>query len=266
MALLSAYNGFEVIGTLRDLHTAPDALKKHPAIRLVEMQLDSDEAIEKGYHEISSMIGPEGLFALINNAGLVEPGPLGYILPDDFKYVYQINVFAPLKLIQLSLNHLQAFGKGARIINMSSISGLFASPFLGAYASSKFALEGLSDSLRRELNLLGIHVIKMNPGGLRTGIWRKQLEVIQKYPENPFSPFLEHAQSIIFTMEAQSIPVEAINAPFLDAMLSDQPKTSYLIHRKKFLFQLLTKYLPVNFVDRLILQKLKQSNKNIRPF
>ncbi|MBK9109138.1 MAG: SDR family NAD(P)-dependent oxidoreductase [Saprospiraceae bacterium] len=179
LALLLADHGFRVIGTLRDFDKAPAEISQHPGIRVFEMHIDSDEDIENAYKPIREFIGRDGLFALINNAGMVEPGPLAYIPIDKFKYVFQINVFGPLKLIQLCLDSLLTHGKGSRIINMSSVSGLFASPFLGAYAGSKFALEGLSDSLRRELNLLGIHVIKLNPGSLKTGIWRKQLDMAQ---------------------------------------------------------------------------------------
>lgn len=266
IALLLAEHGFRVIGTMRDRSTTPAEISQHPNIHIVEMHLDTEPEIENAYEKIRLNLGQEGLFALINNAGMVEPGPLASIPVANFKYVFQINVFGPLKLIQLSLDALRAYGKGSRIINMSSVSGLFASPFLGAYAGSKFALEGFSDSLRRELNLLGIHVVKLNPGSLKTGIWRKQLDKVQMHSSGLFEPYLLHANETILKMESESIPVQAIDDAVLHALLSESPRTSYLIHQKKFLFRLLTKYLPVNFVDRLIYQKLKKSSKHIRPF
>ncbi|MBK8956151.1 MAG: SDR family NAD(P)-dependent oxidoreductase [Saprospiraceae bacterium] len=261
-----AESGFKVFGTLRDLSKAPPELSKFPNLHLLEMQLNRPDGIENAFLQIKPALEEAGLYALINNAGTVEPGPSLFLPMESFREVFEINVFAPLRLTQLCFGALSKYGPGARIIQMSSVSGLFASPFLGAYASSKFALEGLSDSMRRELNLLGIHVVKLNPGSLKTGIWRKQLDVHKKFPPNPFDAFLEKANELIFKMERKAIPVDALQAAFWDAFMSDHPKPSYLVHPNKFMFRLISRFLPVNFVDRMIRKTLKSSKNEIRPF
>lgn len=114
---------------------------------------------------------------LINNAGLVRAGPLELIPVEDWKYEFEVNFFAVVHLTQLLLPMLRVHS--GKLINMSSISGRMSLPFLGAYSASKFALEAMSDSLRRELPDTNIDVVLIEPGTINTPIWKKSSDWTQ---------------------------------------------------------------------------------------
>jgi short-subunit dehydrogenase len=108
-----------------------------------------------------------GVQILVNNAGYGLMGPLAELSLDDVRQQFEVNTFAPLALTQALLPMLINNG-GARVVNVSSVSGVLATPFAGAYCGSKFALRGLSDALRMELAPFGIQVITIQPGHIRS--------------------------------------------------------------------------------------------------
>ena len=265
LAHLLIDHGFQVIGTHRD----PDALQvdffsEFGSIPLY-MDMANEESIVQAAIRIQEITGNEGLYGLINNAGLAIPGPLAEVPIEKFKYQFQVNVFGNLLLIQKLIPLLQLQGGSSRILNIGSVSGLFASPFLGSYAASKFALEGLSDSLRRELQLIGIRVILIEPGPIRTSIWKKNLDVAEDYKDGSFQQYLEKATEVILQMEKNAMPLEVLNKPILHALVSTKPKARYLIHKNKFLFLLLAKILPDKWADYLVYKNLKSNNNKLRP-
>ena len=254
LAQYLAHRGFRIIGTLRNLDSFPNPLADLPNTTLVQMSLDHDGDIQIGFDQIKALCPENGLYALINNAGMVVAGPSTEISLEDFR------------LIQLCLPALKKYGKGARIIHVSSVSGKFGSPFLGPYVASKFAGEGLHDSLRRELWSLDIHVIKWVPGSIRTPIWKKQLHQLDRYREGDFWPYLQSANALIEEMEKNSMALAQLHSAVDHSLFSNSPRPEYLIYKKKWLFILLTKFLPVTFVDRMIQKKLIHSKTGFRPF
>lgn len=257
--------GFQVIGTHRDRDLAEGLTKSTNGLVQLYMDLANEHSIELAAIQIQKIVGNQGLYAIINNAGQAIPGPLTEVPMEKIKYQFQVNVFGNLMFIQKLMPLLQLNGPGSRILNMSSVSGLFASPFLGSYAASKFALEGLSDSLRRELKLLGIEVVLIEPGPIRTAIWSKHLGVSEDYKGGLFDQYLLKASDIIQQMEENAMSLDVLNQPILDALLSTKPKTRYLIHKNKFLFLLLAKILPDKWADYLVNRNLKSNNKKLRP-
>ncbi|PYK50154.1 MAG: ketoacyl reductase [Verrucomicrobia bacterium] len=105
---------------------------------------------------------------LINNAGIIEVGPLEHITPDDFERAMRLHFWAPLELISQVVPEMRTWG-GGRIVNISSIGGKVAVPHMASYSASKFALTGLSDAVRAELARDNIHVTTVAPGMMRTG-------------------------------------------------------------------------------------------------
>src|SRR5213596_3214356 len=105
---------------------------------------------------------------LINNAGIIEVGPLEHLRPEDFDRAMRLHFWAPLELISQIVPEMRTWG-GGRIVNISSIGGKLAVPHLAPYSASKFALTGLSDALRAELARDNIHVTTVAPGMMRTG-------------------------------------------------------------------------------------------------
>lgn len=265
LAKLFAEHSYSVIGTYRNIQYIDSTLMHYKNVHLIKMDVAEELSIENAFAEIKILTKDYGLYALINNAGIAMPGPLSHLAISKMKYLFEVNVFGPVKMIQMALDLLIQYGQGSRIINISSVSGLFASPFLGAYAASKFAMEGLSDSLRRELELLNIKVIVIEPGSIKTRIWGKHLDVASEFKHSPFAEYLDQAREVILRMEENAIAVDRLKKPLLEAMESPNPKTRYLIRKNKILFCLLAKYLPVPLVDFLVQRNLKSGKRKIRP-
>ncbi len=122
----------------------------------------SEEAIRTVVQQLG------GIDVLINNAGIIEVGPLAHMTREDFERAMQLHLWAPFTLIQAVVPHLRQRG-GGRIVNIASIGGKIAVPHLAPYSMSKFALVGLSDSFRSELARDGIYVTTVAPGMMRTG-------------------------------------------------------------------------------------------------
>ncbi len=264
ISLYLSQKGYMVLGTVRRNSQVPDILLRNPNIQIFELCLDNDEQLERGFKHIRKMIPPDGLYAFINNAGMVVAGPATEISLPDYRYQFQINLFAGIHLIQLCLPYLIRYGAGARVIHISSVSGLFGSPFLGAYVASKYAGEGFFDSLRRELSLIGLRTVKIVAGSINTPIWEKQLGLLDKFETGNYWPYLQVANSSILKMKSESMPLETINKPILKALEHTCPRPSYLVYKKKWMFLLLTKILPVTFVDRMIRNRLKMKTPEIR--
>ncbi|MGO4214070.1 SDR family NAD(P)-dependent oxidoreductase, partial [Terriglobus sp. YAF25] len=153
-------HGFHVFGTVRrqeDFHMLPSECT--PLL----MDVTDEASIQPAVEEVRSALGGETLAGLVNNAGIAVHGPLTYLPIDDFRRQLEVNLVAPVRLSQVFAPLLGAdrsrTGPPGRIVNVSSVSGKLASPFLGAYAASKFGLEAVSESMRRELLLHGIDVI-----------------------------------------------------------------------------------------------------------
>ena len=136
-----------------------------------------ETAVKAGAAQVAQALGDKKLFGLVNNAGIAVPGPLLYLDAEDLKRQFEINVIGVHRVTQAFAPLLGAdqdrTGNPGRIVMISSVGGQNGAPFVGPYAASKFALEGYSQSLRRELMLFGIDVIVIGPGAIATPIWDK---------------------------------------------------------------------------------------------
>lgn len=150
-----------------------DTLKAQSSPRLTPISLDVTDtvSISTAASAVAGAVGQAGLGGLVNNAGIVVPGPIEFLPLTDLRRQLEINVVGQVAVTQAFLPLIRA-GRG-RIVNMGSISGRMATPFTGAYAASKFALEALTDALRLELAPWGISVSIVEPGAVATPIWEK---------------------------------------------------------------------------------------------
>jgi NAD(P)-dependent dehydrogenase (short-subunit alcohol dehydrogenase family) len=126
-------------------------------------------------------LGDRPLHGLVNNAGVAVSGPIELIPLDELRQQLDVNLIGQVAVIQAFMPAIRA-GTG-RIVNVSSIGGKIALPLVGPYAASKFALEAVSDSLRRELRPWGIHVSVIEPGGVKTPIWERGVETANRLEE-----------------------------------------------------------------------------------
>ena len=161
--------GFDSVGAVRKQEDA-DRLRSH-GLRTVKLDVTDPASIATARAELADA----PLAGLVNNAGIAVAGPLEFLPLDQLRLQLEINLVGQVAVIQQFLPSLRA-ARG-RIVNLSSIGGRVALPLVAAYNASKFALEAISDSLRRELLGQGVDVIVIEPGGVRTPIWRKGNEL-----------------------------------------------------------------------------------------
>lgn len=199
------------------------------------------------------------LDALINNAGIAFSGPLEMTPQADLQMLMDVNVMGTYAMTRACLPLLR--GAGGRIVNISSISGVFAAPGLTAYVASKHAVEGLTASLRLELAPLGVKVCSVAPGKIDTPIWRKAKEVSStmqdQYPpelQALYRPLTSFYQS--YAQQERGTPVEALVATVDRALHSASPKPRYIVGHSARIRALLN-HLPHTVREKLVLAKFK---------
>jgi len=164
-ALLQA--GFKVVGTVRQQEAAEhfEQLKPGAAFARVLDVTDAPERLAAAVEGVEQKVGP--IYALINNAGYGHEGTLEESSMDELRRQFEINVFGPVAMMKAVLPFMRARREG-RILNVTSMGGLMTMPGLSYYHGSKFALEGISSSLAKEVRPLGIYVTAVEPGMFRT--------------------------------------------------------------------------------------------------
>ena len=178
-AVLLAHQGFRVFAGARRLEKLK-ALEGLGAGRITALELDvTDEASIAAALKRVTEAGA-ALYGLVNNAGVSVTGPLEEVPLEDWRRQFETNVFGVVAMTRAVLPAMRA-ARGGRIVNVGSVAGRLASPFMGAYAGSKHALEGLSDSLRRELVPYGVKVSVIRPGFINTPFGEPEQDGFARY-------------------------------------------------------------------------------------
>lgn len=192
-ALYLAGKGYSVIGTSRSLGRLDglvrEATDKGLAVKAIQLDINSGEGVQAA---LPRLIEESGgcINVLVNNAGYGLWGPVESLSVDELKAQFETNLFAVLRLIKAVLPGMVA-GRSGTIVNVSSIAGRIGTPFNGAYCSSKFALEGLSEALRAELWPFGVRVAVVEPGLFRTGFQQNQLAAeMARSEELAYGPYI----------------------------------------------------------------------------
>ncbi len=253
--------GYRVFGSVRRVEDAR-RLQEELGEQFSPLLFDvtASAAIATAVGQVADAVGDRGLYALINNAGIVIPGPLKYTPLDEYRAHFEVNLFGLLDVTQQFLpllgGELNSPFPPGRIINISSVSGRIAYPFMGAYASTKHALEALSDSLRREMMLYGIDVAVIEPGTTNTPIKHKFADRIRQYAETDYGPMFAGLEQQLAEREKTGLPVEKVVEAILKAVESDRPKTRYAVPRKWFSGWIMPRFLPDRWLDRIVSGRL----------
>jgi len=260
-------HGFRVFGSVRKTQDA-ERLSKEFGERFVPLFFDvTDEAsVQIAAQQVRNQLNGEILFGLVNNAGIAVPAPLMHQPIDEFRHQMEVNLigavivsqaFLPLLGVDRSLK-----GKPGRIINISSVSGQRGAPFVGAYAASKHALEGLSEVLRRELMLYGIDVIIIGPGAVSTPIWDKaEKEDISIYKDTEYARSAVEFQKYMVAIGKQGYPPEKVGEIVLHALTASKPRVRYAVVPNALSSWFIPMLLPKRLVDAIIARRLGLRNK-----
>jgi NAD(P)-dependent dehydrogenase (short-subunit alcohol dehydrogenase family) len=247
--------GWRVFGSVRK-DTDAERLGRDFGATFMPLRFDvtDAEAVHKAAAQVKSATGEDGLCGLVNNAGVSNPGPLSALPPEIIRQHLEVNVLGVVHAVQAFLPLLRR-AKGAswppgRIVNISSVSGRLAYPFMGAYAASKHALEALSDSLRRELLIYGVDVIVIQPGAIDTPIWDKAAHIRTTFKDTDWGPVL-HGIDLLATRR-QALPVSAVTRRVIEALEHPRPKARYVVPDRRFKYWLAPRLLPDRWLDRVI--------------
>jgi NAD(P)-dependent dehydrogenase (short-subunit alcohol dehydrogenase family) len=254
-------SGFRVFGSVRKQADA-ERLAQELGANFTPLIFDvTDEAaVAAAASQVDAALRGETLFGLVNNAGVAVPGPLLYQKIEDFEHQMAVNLTGHLIVIQAFAPLLGAdrTRKGApgRIVMISSVGGRNASPFLGAYNASKFALEGMSESLRRELILFGIDVIVVAPGTVATTMWdRPDAISVAAFADTPYASALAKLKVHMITNGRRGLPPEQLGETVKTALTAARPKARYTVTPDP-IETLVANALPKRVVDMIIAGRL----------
>lgn len=224
-------------------------------LKPIYLDVCDEKSMESCVSEIRKRAGI--LHGLVNNAGIVVGGPLEAVTMEDLRMQFEVNVFGQIRVTQLCLPLLRE-SKG-RIVNTSSIAGRLASPFMGPYSASKFAFEGITDSLRREVRRQGIHVSLVEPGPIATPIWEKSLNTaktrVGKYSkeiQEVYGRSIEKFHTRVSTAEKRSSPVRVVVVAIEHALTARTPRTRYPVGRGIKFLAYAANAIPDRWLDRMM--------------
>jgi len=252
-----ASNGFKVYAGARKQEDIKE-LNKIDNIISLEIDVTKQNTIDKAIEYIKNQ--KMGLYALINNAGIGLAGPLMELPVEDLYEQFDVNLFG-IHRITKAVFPLLLESKG-KIVMISSDSGFFATPFFGPYCSSKFALEGYSDSLRRELLVFDVKVVIIEPGRVNTSIWQKGEESLKILLERLKGSIFEKIAKEVGEYAIEKGKTEGLNPREIAKLVHKilrikEPKTRYLIAPDKLRYRLI-KILPDKIIDKKFEKEFKK--------
>jgi len=258
-ALRLAQHGATVYAGVRREEDGAALAAQHRSIRPLALDVTDAAQIEAARRRIESEADGR-LDGLVNNAGIAVAAPLEVVPIEALRSQFEVNVFGLVAVTQACLPFLRA-ARG-RIVNVSSIGGRSASPFIGPYAASKFAVEALTDALRMELRPSGIRVVAVEPGSVKTEIWDRGAqtarEFVERYSEEERAlygkPMAALARFSATTAQRGS-PPERIAAIIERALTVSNPRHRYLIGADARA-QLVLNYLPSAWRDALMVRAM----------
>jgi NAD(P)-dependent dehydrogenase (short-subunit alcohol dehydrogenase family) len=254
--------GYRVFGSVRKQADA-DSLQKQMGEGYVPLIMDvtDPDAIQRAMEKVGAMLESSRLAGLVNNAGMVVSGPLLYLRPSDFRRQLEANIMGPLMVTQAFAPLLgtddKKTGPVGRIVNISSTVAKVVPPFLGAYAASKWGLEGMSEALRRELMLFGIDVVIIEPGTVNTAMYDKgEIEDLSGFETTPYWAAIESFRKYIVAEGRKGLPPERLAKAVYVALTAATPKTRYAVVPQRLKNWTLPRLLPDRMVDNAIAKQM----------
>ena len=230
-SLLLAKNGFRTYATVRNLHKAKAMRnisdKGELPIRVVELDVNSDKSVEDAINRINDE--SKRIDVLVNNAGYSLLGALEDLSMDEIKAQFETNLFGAIRVMKAVLPIMRK-QQGGTIVNVSSMAGRVAFPLLPAYNGTKFALEGVSESMRYETDTFGIKIILVEPGAIRSNFVSNGI-IGQKArePSSPYAPMVETIQKTLPRVLEQATRPEEVAKVIVKAVTTNNPDSRYLV-------------------------------------
>lgn len=249
-----AGRGFRVFGTVRRAEDA--AALERDGVSPLRMDVTDAESIAQARLDVERALAGAPLAGLVNNAGMAAAGPLELLPLSELRAVLEVNLVGPVAVTQAFLPLLKA--SRGRIVNIGSVAGLSALPFMGPYAASKFALEAVSDSWRRELLPFGVAVIVIEPGSFRTAIWSKvEAMDVGRYAGSPYASVLDRFRRAALRGAERAPPPDKVVRAVRRALTAHRPPLRTIVTPHGWLDRLAL-WIPDRWLDRLIYRAVWQ--------
>jgi len=262
MAVFLAANGYRVFAAGRSAEKRASldqlAAERKLLIETLDMDVADDSSVRRAVARVLERAGR--IDVLINNAGIAYVAVLEEIRLDDLRKQFETNVFGVLRVTQAVLPAMRERRAG-RILNVSSIAGKIALPLMGPYASSKHALEGLSDSLRLELAPFGIRVVLIEPGFIPTNMSSTSLDLSSAYAakaeKSPYAAVYGSFRDMWkkTTAAGRTTPEDCARV-VLRALLDTHPRARYTVTPRARVGVVLKRFLPDRMLDKRILHSM----------
>lgn len=268
-ALYLADRGFHVIATGRSSEGLASLAREAGSARLVTpLRLDVTDpvSIAGAAEAVDRLTGGRGIDVLVNNAGYGDMAPIELISEADIRANYETNVFGVLAVTRAFLPAMRARGRG-RIINVSSLGGLFTLPFYGVYNSTKHALESLSDAMRLELRPFGIEVSIIEPGAIRSKFTPGSIETGSKYhtADSPYRHVLAHYSRVARRVDASAPEPRVIAKAIHRAATSRRPRARYAAPLGARLGIAILRAMPTRWADSILRRVARMDRKHLAP-
>ncbi|RMB79470.1 SDR family oxidoreductase [Streptomyces shenzhenensis] len=255
-----AHRGYHVLAGVRRQSDA-DALRT-AQLEPVMLDITDPGQIAAAARRIADDPAGRPLRAVINNAGIAINAPVEVLTMDEWRRQFEVNFFGHVAVTKAVLPSLHA--SSGRVVNISSVGGKVAMPTYGAYAGAKFAMEAMSDSLRRELAPHGVQVVVVEPGGVQTemtghGIERARDTIAALSPaqRGRYGGLLQAIINQAAAFTKSGLPAEAAGRVIADAATVRRPRTRYTIGRDAALLTRLQRILPDKALDRVLAANLR---------
>lgn len=261
-AKVLAAKGFRVFGSVRKAADG-ERVAAEVGAGFTPLVFDvTDEAgVAAGARAVEAALGGQTLAGLVNNAGIAVAGPLLHLPVEEFRTQLEVNLtgvviatqaFAPL----LGARSPTVKDPG-RVVNISSVGGKTANPFMAPYCVSKFGLEALSESLRRELLPFGVDVVVVAPGAVATPIWDKADETdTSRYANTIYAPALDRLRAYMLQLGRSGLPPERIGEAIHTALTTPNPKVRYTVSPDMMQVIMSEYVLPKRVLDRIVGKRL----------
>lgn len=254
--------GFHVFaGVRKDEDAARLTGELGNAVTPLKMDVTQPDQLAHAAAQVREWLDGRTLAGLVNNAGIAVAGPLLHIDPEEVANQFDVNLLGVLRATQAFGPLLGADtalkGEPGRIVMMSSVGGKMGMPFIGPYAASKHALEGLAKSLRKELAIYGIGVVIIAPGAVATPIWDKADEIdVDKYRDTDYVPAMKSVLHWMQTRGPAGLAPEVVAEKVRHAITAEKPRLRYALVPQRLQNWTIPRLLPERLVDRITVKQV----------
>ena len=266
MARCLARKGYRVFGSVRKPADS-QVLEAELGERFYTLVFDvcDTPSIKAATEQVSNIVGDDGISSIVNNAGLALFGPVELLDDEAFEHIMKVNVLGTRFVTNAFLPLLRKGNdkeRGAKIVNISSLSGIFNTPMNGAYCVSKHAMESLGEIYRRELFGEGIDVVSIRSGPIQSEIWRKNLDESKAYDDTPYAIMAKKTHGIMEHAKKSALPPIVIADLVLDIIEGRKKKLSYHVGEGARVSQIFgSSLMPKRLADKLIYNALTKNKK-----